>query len=194
MKQVFVWLMCAGILTVCAQVYGADDAVALVAKDLGNEKHELSQVTEKRPVLLVFVSPYCPTANRFMTEINAIVQEYEGRVSCYLVHADAGLKREDVLQHVEMNAVKVPVLLDEEQVLMAKFQVTTTPEVVVIGKGGKVLYQGRINDWYLTPTKRQRQATVHDLRDALEEVLAGKEVSTARTEAVGCKIASKGGK
>lgn len=166
-------------------------ADALVAKDLVNEKHALASLAESGPVLLVFVSPYCPTSNRFMSEINAITKSYEGKVKSFLVHADVEVKRDDVLQHTELNEVKVPVLLDEEQLLLKQFQVTTSPEVVVLGKGARVVYQGRINDLYLTPTKRQRQATVHDLRTALDEVLAGKAVSNPRTQAVGCEITKR---
>ena len=63
-----------------------------------------------------------------------------------------------------------------------------TPEVVVLGPDGKTLYQGRINNLYLGPTKKQRKATTKDLRDALDAIVEGKPVTTAKTEPVGCKI------
>jgi len=53
---------------------------------------------------------------------------------------------------------------------------------------GKTLYQGRINDLYLGPTKRQREVKTHDLRDALTAIREGKPVANPRTEAMGCGI------
>jgi len=65
---------------------------------------------------------------------------------------------------------------------------TITPEVVVLAPGGEKLYQGRVNDYYLTPTRKQRQPTTRELRDALDAILAGRPVSNASVPAAGCKI------
>jgi hypothetical protein len=80
------------------------------------------------------------------------------------------------------------VLLDKEQRLAKRVEAKTTPEVVVLAPDGKPLYQGRVNDLYAGPTKRKKQATTKDLRDALDAIQAGKPVAVPRTEAVGCVI------
>lgn len=157
--------------------------------DFNGKMHKPLVVGDKKAVVLTFVSPYCPTANAFMPEINRIVVEYEKSFAFYLVHADPGLKTEDVYRHAEMFGVTAPVLLDKEQRLVKLIKVTVTPEVVVLAGNGDSIYQGRINDLYLGPTKKQRQPTTKDLRDALDAVLAGKPVTNAKTESVGCKIA-----
>lgn len=159
--------------------------------DFNGKTHTPLVVGDKKAVMLVFVSAYCPTANTFMPEINRIVAEYEKSFSFYLVHADPGLKTEDVYRHAEMFEIKAPVLLDKEQRLAKLTKATITPEVVVLDGKGATLYQGRINDLYLGPTKKQRQATTKDLRDALDAVLAGKPAATPKTEAVGCKITGR---
>ena len=56
------------------------------------------------------------------------------------------------------------------------------------GPDGKILYQGRINDLYLTPTRRQRAPTTKDLREALDAIKAGKAPSAVSSPAVGCRI------
>lgn len=156
--------------------------------DFNGKPHTPLVVGDKKAVVLVFVSAYCPTANTFMPEINRIVADYEKSFSFYLVHADPALKTEDVYRHAEMFEVKAPVLLDKEQRLAKLTKASITPEVVVLAGNGDPLYQGRINDLYLGPTKKQRQATTKDLRDALDAVLAGKPVTNPKTDAVGCKI------
>jgi protein-disulfide isomerase len=162
--------------------------VEIELSDLAGQMHAPARTDDKPAAVVFFVSPYCPTSNTLMTEINKIIATYGERVKFSMVHAESAVKAEDVQQHLEMFQVKVPVLLDREQKLAKQFQAGITPEVVVVGKGGKVLYQGRINDLYLAATKRQRQAKVHDLRMALDEVLAGKPVTVPKTEAVGCLL------
>ena len=65
---------------------------------------------------------------------------------------------------------------------------TITPEAVVVGQSGKVLYRGRIDNLYAGLGKPRRQVTEHNLRQALDEVLAGKTVTHPQTQAIGCYI------
>ena len=68
---------------------------------------------------------------------------------------------------------------------------TITPEAVLLDAKGSVYYQGRINDLYLGPTKRQRAATTRDLRDAIEALFASKPAPQPQPPAQGCKISVK---
>ncbi len=143
---------------------------------------------DKKAVVFCFVSPYCATSSSYIAEMNKIVADYGAKFSFFFVHADPELKLPDVLQHTELMAIKATVLLDKEQTLAKLTQARITPEVAVLTADGRTLYQGRINDLYLGPTKKQRKATTKDLRDALDAIQEDKPVAVAKTEAVGCKI------
>jgi thiol-disulfide isomerase/thioredoxin len=157
--------------------------------DPEGQMHEPLKAGDKKGVILFFVSPYCPTANTLMPEINAIAKDHAADFASYIVHADPSIKVTDAYQHAVLFKVEsAKVLLDTEQRLAKRVQARITPEAVVLGPDEKVLYQGRINDLYLGATKRQRKATTQDLRDALQAIQAGKAVAASRTEAVGCKI------
>jgi len=145
-------------------------------------------VGDKKAVVFCFVSPYCPTSSSYIPEMNKIVADYGAKAGFFFVHSDPDQKLPDILQHTEMMAIRVPVLLDKDQALAKLTGARITPEVAVLGPDGKTLYQGRINDLYLGPTKKQRKATTKDLRDALDAIQDGKPVVVAKTEAVGCKI------
>jgi thiol-disulfide isomerase/thioredoxin len=142
----------------------------------------------KKASVLFFVSPFCSTTKSFIKEINQIAADYADRVAVYLVHSDPEITKEVAMEHAILSEVKATVLLDKEQALAKQVQAKITPEAVVIGPDGKTLYQGRINDLYLGPTKRQRAATTKDLRDALDAILSGKPVPTPQEPAQGCKI------
>lgn len=164
----------------------AEPSLTLPGAD--GKEHTPLAAGDKKAVVLFFVSPYCPTSNTFLKEMNQIAADYGDKVAFSFVHSDAEQKLTDILQHTEMNEIKAPVLMDKDQRLAKQTGAKITPEVVVITPDGATAYQGRINDLYLGPTKRQRQATTKDLRDALDAVLAGKPVAQPRTEAMGCKI------
>lgn len=174
-------LLCALLL-----LTGLASAMELPATD--GRSYDPAAVGGKKAVLLFFVSPFCSTTKSFIKEINQISVDYGDRVMVYLVHSDPEITREVAMEHAILSEVKATVLLDKEQALAKQVQAKITPEAVVTGPDGKTLYQGRINDLYLGPTKRQRAATTKDLRDALEAILSGKAVPAPQEPAQGCKI------
>ena len=58
----------------------------------------------------------------------------------------------------------------------------------MIDSGGKIRYHGRIDDQFVARRVRNATPGTSELKDALEAVLAGKEVARPYVEAVGCPI------
>jgi hypothetical protein len=139
--------------------------------------------------VLIFTTFDCPIANSYSPEINAIVDDYSGKpIDFYLVHTDRGATRDLATQHAADYGYQLPVLLDNDRKLVERTGVTITPEVAVFEKSGELAYRGRIDNWYADLGKKRPRPTVRDLRAALDALLAGKQVPTPRTEAVGCTI------
>ena len=63
-----------------------------------------------------------------------------------------------------------------------------TPEAVVFGKSGEILYRGRIDDNYAAFGKKRALATHHDLANALDAIAAGRPIKQKETKAIGCLI------
>lgn len=162
----------------------------LELSDLEGKVHVPLMIGAKKAVVLVFVSPFCPTSNAFTPEINRIAADYADKFTFYLIEADAEITSADAKKHVETFEIKAPVLLDPEQRLAKLTKAHITPEAVVLAANGSVLYQGRINDLYATQTKKLKEPKTNDLRDALEAIAAGKPVANAVTKAIGCEISS----
>src|SRR5205814_7220610 len=62
------------------------------------------------------------------------------------------------------------------------------PEAFVLDGKLNLRYRGRIDDGYARRLEKKKNFDRHDLRDALDAVLAGKAVREPVTEAVGCRI------
>jgi len=161
---------------------------ALTLPDLEGKPVAVLDAAGKKAAVIFFVSPYCPTSNTFGPEMNAIVKDFGGDFVFRFVHSDTTVTEADRKQHATMMEFTEPVLTDTAQKLAKQLGAKTTPEVVVVTPDGKTVYQGRINDLYLGPTKRQREIKTHDLRDALTAVRDGKPIANPRTEAMGCGI------
>ena len=144
--------------------------------------------------VLFFITSDCPISNSYAPEIQRICSEYGPKqVSCDLVYVDPTLTVADVKKHVQdFGYSGLPAILDSSQKLVKAAGASITPEAAIIGPSGQVWYRGRIDNVYAALGKRRPEATEHDLRKALDEILSGKPISTPQTQAIGCYIPPAG--
>ncbi len=166
----------------------ADPGLAMKDVD-GKERHPLLPGEDKASVL-IFVLPDCPIANAYAPEIRRMTVDYKNKpVRFALVYVDPDLKPGDIGKHrKEYGHDGCSAYFDKDFALANATAADVTPEAVVIAGKGRIAYRGRISNLYADYGKRRRKATQHDLRDAIDALLAGKPVTTPRTEALGCFI------
>lgn len=140
-------------------------------------------------VALIFITTDCPIANGYAPQIQGLIASFKGEsVTFHLVHVDPEVTPERARSHAVDYGYTGSVLLDPKHQLVEWSQVGITPEAVVFGADGAIRYRGRINNWYGDIGRKRFRVSKHDLRNAIEEVLAGKSVTVPRTDAVGCEI------
>jgi len=139
--------------------------------------------------VLVFAAVDCPISNRYAPEFQRLHAEYASRgVSFFLVYPEPGLDPETARRHVADYGIPFRALLDREHRLVGHAGVEVTPEAAVLGRGGDVLYRGRIDDRWVDFGQRRPRATRHDLREALDAIVAGRSAPQPGGRAVGCYI------
>jgi thiol-disulfide isomerase/thioredoxin len=140
-------------------------------------------------VVLVFVSSECPISNKMAPEIERLHRKYStNNVAFMIVYPNAPDTDAKISAHRKDYSFTGPFLRDAKHELVKRAGVRITPEAVVFNESRDVAYRGRINDQFLALGKSRPQATVHDLEDAINALLAGKQPKHAQTEAVGCSI------
>ena len=77
-----------------------------------------------------------------------------------------------------------PYVVDEGSDVARAFGASRTPEVFLFDAAGKLVYHGTIDDNH----QNAANAKEHYLKDALEALVAGKEIAVKETKAVGCSI------
>lgn len=157
--------------------------------DLHGKFHEPLQPATRKATVILFTLPDCPIANAYAPELNRLVATYSAKgVGFYLAHVDRDLTSAAARQHAQDFSLQCPVLLDSQHALVKALGATKTPQAFLLGADGKTLYQGRINNLFADYGQRRQTVTQHDLRDALEAVLAGKPIAQPVTEVIGCHI------
>ncbi len=140
--------------------------------------------------VLVFVTRDCPISNQYTPEIGRLAHEYAGKgVAFLLVHVDPTTTASDAREHAHTYQLELPILLDADHRLVARTGAAVTPEAALIASDGKVVYCGRIDDRFGKLGRQRPEPSTHELRDAIDALLAGQPVATARVAAIGCPIA-----
>jgi hypothetical protein len=151
--------------------------------------HHPMELGDAKAAVFIFVEVECPISNSYAPEINRIVGDYSAKgINFYIVYPESGLTADQVKQHATAYGYHCPALMDADHLLVNLFHVAVTADAVVVGRDGRVLYHGRIDDLYLDFGKKRFAATTHELRDALDAVTGDRPVATPVTKAVGCPI------
>lgn len=151
-------------------------------------KHSLSDWRDNEAVVVVFLGTECPLAKLYGARLAEMDREYRGRGVAFLgIDSNQQDSLQEINHYARKHKIDFPILKDPSAAVADRFGATRTPEAFVLDRAGRVLYHGRIDDEYGVGTQRARNIR-HDLAAALDETLAGKDVTTTATEPVGCLI------
>jgi peroxiredoxin len=136
-------------------------------------------------VALVFWSFKCPVALIYDDRMNELKDKYGNRGVVVLgIDSAANETASDIRANIENLKITIPILLDSEGNLAERIGATQTPGVFVLDENMILRYRGALDNNRKTGEKG-RVAYVDDAVDAL---LAGRNVSTPETRPFGCSI------
>lgn len=152
--------------------------------DVHGKKHSLTDYKAAKAIVLMFVATQCPVSNAYNERMAALERDYASRNIVFLgINSNKQESVEEIKEHAAKNGFRFPILKDHKNVVADKLGASVTPEIYVLTGSLDVLYHGRIDD-----SQREAKISARDLRTALDEILAGKPVSTPTTKAFGCTI------
>ena len=162
--------------------------------DLENRPIVGPSIKDHKAICLMFLGVDCPVSNAMSPEIVRIVKDFGGRGVVFAgVYPDPDIDAAKAREHEKDYKLGIPRILDPKQSLARQAQIGITPEAAILDPSGKVLWRGRINDLWTPEGKKRLAAQTHDLRQALEAVLAGKPPPPARGKAYGCPLPERNG-
>lgn len=152
-------------------------------KDVNGKSYSLKDFDGSTALAVIWVSTRCPVSNAYNKRMADLNKEYNARGIAFIgINSNKAEGIDEIKKHAAENGLTFPILKDENNIIADQYEASVTPEVYLLQKG-KLLYHGRIDD-----SRREDKVAAKDFRSALNEVLAGKAVSVAKTKAFGCSI------
>ena len=146
--------------------------------------------SDKKALVVVFWCNHCPYVKAYEGRMIEIQRDYadKGVQVVAICSNDASTHPEDSFPNMERNArqkgYNFPYLHDESQDVARAFGAEKTPHLFVFDSRRNLVYEGRIDDNHENPAAVKRRY----LRDALDDILAGRPVREPLTFAIGCTI------
>lgn len=97
---------------------------------------------------------------------------------------------ENMKREAEAAGYRFPYLLDESQKVAKAYRAACTPDFYVFDASHQLAYRGQLDD---SRPGNGKPVTGHDLRAAIDAVIAGKRPGAQQTPSIGCNIKWKAG-
>ncbi len=161
--------------------------------------YKLSDFAKSDILVVIFTCNHCPTAQAYESRIIKLTADYKDKGAAIVAispndpnavrldelgYTDVGDTLEDMKIRAEHKKFNFPYLYDGRTEKVSRlYGPVSTPHVFIFDKQRKLRYVGRIDD-----SENPKNITTHDTRNAIEALLAGKDVPVSKTKTFGCSI------
>jgi thiol-disulfide isomerase/thioredoxin len=141
-------------------------------------------------LVIVFSCNHCPYVQAYEDRIMALQRDYSTKgVQLVAINSNDERNYPDdslakMVERAKGRGFNFFYLRDEDQLAADSFGATHTPQFFVFDKERKLRYSGKMDDNWKEPQLVKETY----LRDAIEALIAGKEVNVTETYSIGCTI------
>lgn len=170
---------------------GADMPKAdMKMKDISGKEITLKDAKKKNGLLVMFSCNTCPYVIKNQDRTNAISKyALDNGVGVVLVNSNEAMRSGDdsfdaMKSYAREQGYNWHYVVDEKSQLADAFGANRTPETFLFNKDGKLVYHGAIDD---NPSDASSVGR-HHLKEAINEMNSGKDISVKTSRSVGCTI------
>ena len=152
--------------------------------DTSGVNHSLASLKGKNGTVLIFIAVQCPVSNAYNERMEKLAQDYLARgINVVGINSNVTEPTDAVKAHAAAHHLTFPILKDNGNKIADALGATHTPEAYFLDASNRLLYHGRIDN-----SKDASQVNASDLRNALDQALAGKPIEKTEAMAFGCSI------
>lgn len=153
--------------------------------DLQGNGYGTPQLRGAVATVFIFVSSECPRASDYASRLRVLEKEFfDKRIRVYLVDSHPSDTAQRLTSWAKERHLTVPLVLDKGGVLAARLGAKRTPEAVIVGREGEILYRGQIDD-----SADESLVRRHYVRESLEAILSGRPITQSQVPLTdGCLI------
>jgi len=159
--------------------------------------HCLKDYSASKVLVIAFTCNHCPTAQLYESRIKQLAADYAERGVALVAiqpnspravrldemgYTDVGDSFDEMKVRAAYRQFNFPYLYDGETQKVARaYGPTATPHLFIFDAERKLRYQGRVDN-----NPREPLVTSRDARNAIDSLLAGRQIALAKTPSVGC--------
>jgi peroxiredoxin len=154
------------------------------------QNHSLSDYADVKVLVIVFSCNHCPFVIGSEDRMKQFVKDYADQgVKLVAINSNETENHptdsfEHMVEHAKQIGMNWDYLRDESQEVARAYGALRTPHFYVFDEQRKLRYTGRMDD---SPRVPGNEST-HELRDAVDAVLAGAEPAVPLTNPIGCNV------
>jgi hypothetical protein len=153
------------------------------------QRHGYSEFGDRIVLILIFSSNRCPTAKAYEKRMVALQRDHEQSGVQLLAlnsndpHLYPDESYEQMIERAAAGEYNFPYLLDADQSVAKAYGARCTFHAFLLDHSRQLRYEGRFDD-----SRLPERVTSHDLRNALDDVLAQRQVRQPMTRPFGCSL------
>jgi DNA-binding ferritin-like protein (Dps family) len=158
--------------------------------DVSGEVLTLKEVAGENGLLVNFSCNTCPWVEAWEDRYNPISKmAEENGIGVIMLNPNAAIRdngesMQDMRARAKSSGYDFYYALDEGAKLAEAFGATRTPDIFLFNSDMELVYTGAIDD----NAKSAQEVDQHYLKDAIQNLVAGKEINPKTTKALGCTI------
>ncbi|MBD0850966.1 thioredoxin family protein [Maribacter arenosus] len=141
--------------------------------------------------IILFICNHCPFVIHINPEITKMAKEYQEKgISFIAISSNDIINYPQDAPHLMKQKAKeagygFPYLYDETQEVAKAYRAACTPDIYLFDKALGLVYRGQLDD---SRPGNDIPVTGKDLRDAIEALIAGREINPNQKPSIGCSI------
>jgi len=174
-------------------------APAFSLPGIDGKTYTLSSFAKSKLLVVLFTCNHCPTAQAYEDRLIQLTKDYKNKGVAVVAinpnypsavaldelgYSDMGDSFEEMKQRAKDKSYNFPYLFDGvTEAFSRQYGPVATPHIFIFDQKRILQYTGRLD-----AKEKPGSANAEDARNALDELLAGKPVTLAKTKTFGCSV------
>lgn len=160
-------------------------------EDISGKKLSLADIKKEKGLLVIFSCNTCPFVLAWEDRYPGLGElSAKNNIGMVLVNSNEARRsgvdsKDEMKKHAEEKNYNCAYVIDEKSELANAFGAKTTPHVYLFDKDMKLVYRGAIDD---SEGREENKPKELYLKNAIENLSAGKLITPSETKQVGCSI------
>ena len=159
-------------------------------KGVDEKYYNLNNCVGKNGTIIMFICNHCPYVIHYHDEIKRLAGDYAEILNMVAISSndienypqDGPDKMRELWEDLGLS---FPYLFDSTQEIAKKYKAECTPEFYLFDHSQQLVYRGRLDE---SSPNSGIEPTGKDLRDAIDNLIGGKEINSNQLPSMGCNI------